>query len=62
MVASKFLHDDGSEDEVVDVAWAISGRLTLSKTIKLEMDFLKAVVSYIWYNYLYFSWSFIRKY
>lgn len=45
MVASKFLHDDGSEDEVVDVAWAISGRLTLSKTIKLEMDFLKAVVS-----------------
>ncbi|XP_014476283.1 PREDICTED: protein CNPPD1 [Dinoponera quadriceps] len=43
MVASKYLHDDGSEDEVVDAAWAISGRLTLSRTIKLEMEFLKAV-------------------
>ncbi|XP_032691266.1 protein CNPPD1 [Odontomachus brunneus] len=43
MVASKFLHDDGSEDEVVDAAWAISGRITLSRTIKLEMEFLKAV-------------------
>ncbi|XP_011153189.1 protein CNPPD1 [Harpegnathos saltator] len=43
MVASKYLHDDGSEDEVVDAAWAIAGRITLSRTIQLEMDFLKAV-------------------
>lgn len=47
MVATKFLHDDGTEDEVVDAAWAISGRITLSRTIKLEMEFLKAIVNNI---------------
>ncbi|XP_008217663.1 protein CNPPD1 [Nasonia vitripennis] len=43
MVASKFLHDDGEEDEVFNTEWAQSGHLSVAKMNRLEKDFLKAI-------------------
>lgn len=43
MVASKFLHDDGEEDEVFNKEWANSGQVTTSRMNKLEKDFLAAI-------------------
>ncbi|XP_011166512.1 protein CNPPD1 [Solenopsis invicta] len=43
MVASKFLHDDGEEDEVFNKEWANSGQVTISQMNKLEKDFLAAI-------------------
>lgn len=45
MVASKFLNDDGEEDEVFNSEWAQSGDLTVLQINQLEKDFLKAIVS-----------------
>lgn len=50
MVASKFLNDEGEEDEVFNTEWAQSGDLSISHMNQLEKDFLKAIVSYS-YNY-----------
>lgn len=46
MVASKFLNDDGEDDEVFNVEWAKSGDLTLAQMNRLEMEFLDAIVSF----------------
>ncbi|KAL7293114.1 hypothetical protein TKK_0013267 [Trichogramma kaykai] len=43
MVASKFLHDDGEEDEVFNAEWAQSGNLSCTKINRLEKEFLKAI-------------------
>ncbi|KYM95775.1 PREDICTED: protein CNPPD1 [Cyphomyrmex costatus] len=43
MVASKFLHDDGEEDEVFNKEWANSGQVTIARMNKLEKDFLAAI-------------------
>lgn len=54
MVASKFLHDDGEEDEVFNKEWANSGQVTISRMNKLEKDFLAAIVSILYiilFNY-----------
>ena len=45
MVASKFLQDDGEEDEVFNAEWAKSGYLTLPQMNLLEREFLNAIVS-----------------
>lgn len=46
MVASKFLHDEGEEDEVYNAEWARSGDLSIAKVNKLEREFLKAIVRF----------------
>ncbi|XP_014217088.1 protein CNPPD1 [Copidosoma floridanum] len=43
MVASKFLHDEGEEDDVYNAEWAKSGDLSIAKLNKLEREFLKAI-------------------
>jgi len=43
MVASKFLHDDGEEDEVFNDEWATSGGLDTKELNKLEISFLSAM-------------------
>lgn len=43
MVSSKFLHDDGEEDEVFTDEWAKSGDITVSELCQLEKEFLKAI-------------------
>jgi len=45
LIASKFLHDDGEEDEVINKEWAKSGQISVSQINKLERDFLAAIVS-----------------
>merc|ERR1712088_1088350 len=43
MVASKFLHDDGEEDEVFNDEWASSGGIDTKELNKLELSFLSAL-------------------
>ena len=43
MVASKFLHDDGEEDEVFNDEWANSGGMEKKELNNLELDFLTAI-------------------
>lgn len=43
MVASKFLNDDGEEDEVFNDEWATSGGLDLKYMNRLEKEFLNAI-------------------
>ena len=43
MVASKFLHDDGEEDEVFNDEWAQSGGMDAKEMNKLEIEFLAAI-------------------
>merc|ERR1719242_571148 len=43
MVASKFLHDDGEEDEVFNDEWATSGGMDTKELNKLEINFLSAI-------------------
>ncbi|XP_039253954.2 uncharacterized protein LOC120331004 [Styela clava] len=43
MVASKYLFDEGCEDEVFNDEWAISGEMEVAKVNKLEREFLGAI-------------------
>jgi len=43
MVASKFLHDDGEEDEVFNDEWASSGGIDTKELNRLEISFLSAL-------------------
>jgi len=43
MVASKFLHDDGEENEVFNDEWASSGGIDTKELNKLELAFLSAL-------------------
>ena len=43
MVASKYLFDDGEDEEVFNDDWAVSGELELQKLNKLELEFLSAI-------------------
>lgn len=43
MVASKFLHDDGEEDEVFNDEWASSVSMEIKDLNNLEIDFLVAI-------------------
>lgn len=45
MIASKYLNDDGEDDEVFNTEWAKSGNLTVPEINKLEREFLNAIVS-----------------
>lgn len=44
MVSSKFLYDDGEEDEVFTKEWATSAGLSIKELIQLEKEFLNAIV------------------
>lgn len=44
MVASKFLNDEGQEDEVINSEFASSAKMDLKDLNKLERDFLLAIV------------------
>lgn len=43
LVASKFLHDDGEEDEVFNDEWATSASMEKKDLNKLELEFLVAI-------------------
>jgi hypothetical protein len=43
MVASKYLYDDGEEDEVFNDEWATSGNLEKKELNRLELEFLSAI-------------------
>lgn len=45
MVSNKFLQDDGEDDAVISDEWAVSADISSELLIKLERDFLKAIVS-----------------
>nr|SVE70423.1 EOG090X069C [Daphnia similis]SVE71047.1 EOG090X069C [Daphnia similis]SVE71678.1 EOG090X069C [Daphnia similis]SVE72310.1 EOG090X069C [Daphnia similis] len=43
MVASKFLNDEGEEDEVINSEWANSAKIDLSNLNQIERQFLEAI-------------------
>jgi len=43
MVASKFLNDEGEEDEVFNTDWANSAKMDIKELNKLEREFLSAI-------------------
>lgn len=47
MVSCKFLFDDGEGDEVFLDEWAASGGLNIKDLIRLEKEFLSAIVSIV---------------
>lgn len=44
-MASKYLYDDGEEDEVFNDEWATSAAITLQDLNQAELEFLTAIVS-----------------
>lgn len=45
MVASKYLYDEGEEEEVFNDEWGAAGKLDVETINNLEMNFLNAIVS-----------------
>ena len=45
MMASKFLYDEGVDEEVFNDEWANSGDVETEDVNQLELDFLAAIVS-----------------
>lgn len=45
MVASKYLYDEGEEEEVFNDEWGAAGKMDLKTINHLEMKFLNAIVS-----------------
>lgn len=45
MVASKYLYDEGEEEEVFNDEWGAAGKLDVQTVNNLEMNFLNALVS-----------------
>jgi hypothetical protein len=45
MMASKFLYDEGVDEEVFNDEWANSGDVETEDVNQLELDFLSAIVS-----------------
>ena len=47
MVASKFLNDEGIDDEVINSEFASSAKMDLKDLNNLERDFLLAIVKHL---------------
>ena len=45
MMASKYLYDEGTEDEVFNDEWAASADMETQEINQLERQFLSAIVS-----------------
>lgn len=45
MVASKYLYDEGEEEEVFNDEWGAAGKMDVKTINNLEMNFLNAIVS-----------------
>lgn len=43
MVSSKYLYDEGCEDEVFNDEWAVSGDVDVKRVNALEREFLNAI-------------------
>lgn len=44
MVASKYLYDEGEEEEVFNDEWGAAGKLDVQTVNMLELNFLSAIV------------------
>ena len=47
MVASKYLYDEGVDEEVFNDEWADSAKMDTEEVNQIEMNFLSAIVSQI---------------
>lgn len=52
MMASKFLYDEGVDDEVFNDEWAASADMETEDVNELERQFLSAIVSRIFMIYV----------
>ena len=56
MMASKYLYDEGVDEEVFNDEWAESANMDIDQLNELERNFLKAIVSFNSVR----SWVFLR--
>lgn len=64
MVASKYLYDEGEEEEVFNDEWGAAGKLDVKTVNSLEMSFLNAIVSvclHVLFAFLSFFKGFFSK-
>lgn len=54
MVASKYLYDEGEEEEVFNDEWGAAGKLDVKTVNNLEMNFLNAIVSLFIFYFFYY--------
>ena len=52
MMASKFLHDEGEEESVLNEEWAASAHMSVTELNELERNFLAALVRISQITYL----------
>ena len=50
MLASKYLYDEGVDEEVFNDEWAQSAKMEADEVNELERHFLAAIVSYLFYG------------
>lgn len=61
MVASKYLYDEGEEEEVFNDEWGAAGKLDVKTVNNLEMSFLNAIVSVARLHVIFaFLWVFFQ--
>lgn len=56
MVASKYLYDEGEDEEVFNDEWGAAGKMDVQTVNDLEMNFLNAMVRLCLINSLYVMW------
>lgn len=61
MVASKYLYDEGEEEEVFNDEWGAAGKLDVKTVNNLEMSFLNAIVSVCVWGGCLLSCEFLSK-
>lgn len=61
MVASKYLYDEGEEEEVFNDEWGAAGKLDVKTVNNLEMSFLNAIVSVCVCMWYLLSWESLSK-
>lgn len=61
MVASKYLYDEGEEEEVFNDEWGAAGKLDVKTVNNLEMSFLNAIVSVCVCMWCLLSCEFLSK-
>lgn len=59
MMASKFLYDEGVDDEVFNDEWAASADMETEDVNELERQFLSAIVSRIFMIYIFELYEFV---
>ena len=62
MVASKYLYDEGVDEEVFNDEWAESAKIEVDEINDMERDFLAAIVSTMYSYFVWLNWDVCAMY